>query len=110
MRRPAFVGRGRGATMILFSVFRLPLTLSLVSAVAVQAAEPPHVDTHGESAAKAPIITEHGKGSFYADKFHGKPTASGEPLDQNALTAASKDLPMGTKAKVTNLDTGKSVN
>ncbi|MBY0509892.1 MAG: septal ring lytic transglycosylase RlpA family protein [Rhodospirillaceae bacterium] len=31
-------------------------------------------------------------------------------MDQNALTAASKNLPLGTRAKVTNLETGKSVD
>jgi rare lipoprotein A len=55
-------------------------------------------------------VVEHGKGSFYADKFHGRKTASGEKMDQNALTAASKDLPLGTRAKVTNLETGKTVD
>jgi rare lipoprotein A len=55
-------------------------------------------------------VVQHGKGSFYADKFHGRKTASGEKMDQNALTAASKNLPLGTRAKVTNLETGKSVN
>jgi len=54
-------------------------------------------------------IVEHGNGSFYADKFHGRKTASGKKMDQGALTAASKDLPLGTRAKVTNLETGKSV-
>jgi rare lipoprotein A len=55
-------------------------------------------------------VVEHGKGSFYADKFHGRKTASGEKMDQSALTAASKSLPLGTRAKVTNLETGKSVD
>lgn len=55
-------------------------------------------------------VVEHGKGSFYADEFHGRKTASGEKMDQGALTAASKNLPLGTRAKVTNLETGKSVD
>ena len=50
-----------------------------------------------------------GNASFYADRFHGKPTASGELLDQNCFTAASRSLPFGTRATVTNLRTGKSV-
>jgi len=36
-------------------------------------------------------------------------TASGEVLDQDAFTAASKTLPLGTYALVTNLETGKRV-
>ena len=40
---------------------------------------------------------------------NGKETASGETFDQSKLTAAHKTLPLGTKATVTNLANGKSV-
>lgn len=59
------------------------------------------------SAALAQVQT--GKASFYADKFEGRPTASGEKYRHNKLTAAHKTLPFGTKVKVTNLDNNKSV-
>jgi rare lipoprotein A len=48
--------------------------------------------------------------SWYGPGFHGRETASGEPFNQHALTAAHRTLPLGTKAKVTNLDTGQSVH
>ena len=51
-----------------------------------------------------------GKASFYADKFEGLPTASGERYRHNKLTAAHKTLPFGTVVKVTNTATGKSIN
>jgi rare lipoprotein A len=44
-----------------------------------------------------------GKASYYADKFEGQPTASGEKYKASKLTAAHKTLPFGTKVKVTNL-------
>ncbi|WP_333662560.1 septal ring lytic transglycosylase RlpA family protein [Chishuiella changwenlii] len=47
--------------------------------------------------------------SWYADKFHGKKTSSGELYDKEGLTAAHKTLPFGTKVKVTNTRNGKSV-
>src|SRR5687767_11731976 len=50
-----------------------------------------------------------GKASFYADKFEGSPTASGEKYRHNKLTAAHKSLPFGTKVKVTNISNGQSV-
>lgn len=50
-----------------------------------------------------------GKASFYADKFEGSPTASGEKYRHNKLTAAHKTLPFGTRVKVTNLGNDKSV-
>ena len=47
--------------------------------------------------------------SFYSPALQGQPTTSGEPYNQHAMTAASRTLPIGSHAKVTNLKTGKSV-
>lgn len=47
--------------------------------------------------------------SWYADKFHGRKTSSGELYNKNELTAAHRSLPFGTKVKVTNIKNGKSV-
>ncbi|KZN14141.1 septal ring lytic transglycosylase RlpA family protein [Marinomonas sp. TW1] len=54
-------------------------------------------------------FSEEGGASYYADKYHGRTTASGEPFNQNAMTAAHKRLPFGTQVRVTNLDNEKSV-
>ncbi len=51
----------------------------------------------------------HGKATYYADKYHGRTTASGELYDKKKLTAAHRTLPFGTKVKVTNLANKKSV-
>jgi rare lipoprotein A len=50
-----------------------------------------------------------GKASWYGPRFHGKKTASGERFDQNKLTAAHRELPLGTRITVTNLENGKTV-
>lgn len=50
-----------------------------------------------------------GIASYYAAKFHGKRTASGERFSQKLLTAAHLSLPFGTLLKVTNLQSMKSV-
>ncbi|MFC3286272.1 septal ring lytic transglycosylase RlpA family protein [Litchfieldella rifensis] len=50
---------------------------------------------------------EEGLASFYADRYHGRRTASGERFDQQALTAAHRTLPFGTRVKVTRLDNGR---
>lgn len=47
--------------------------------------------------------------SYYADKFHGRKTASGKRFDMHKLTAAHKKFPFGTMLKVTNEANGKSV-
>ena len=52
---------------------------------------------------------EEGVANFYSDKFQGKKTASGAVYDKNRLTASHKTLPYGTKVRVTNLESGKSV-
>lgn len=50
-----------------------------------------------------------GIASYYGARHHGKRTASGEPFNQHALTAAHRSLPFGTRVRVTNLSNDKSV-
>ncbi len=52
---------------------------------------------------------ERGPASWYGRKFHGQKTASGEPYDMFAMTAAHKTLPLPSYARVTNVKTGRSV-
>ena len=47
--------------------------------------------------------------SYYADKFNGRRTASGQVYDNKEFTAAHKTLPFGTRLRVTNLSNNKSV-
>jgi rare lipoprotein A len=49
-----------------------------------------------------------GKASFYARQFFGKTMANGAPMDPQGSNAASRTLPLGTMAKVTNVETGKT--
>jgi rare lipoprotein A len=49
-----------------------------------------------------------GKASVYAKKFAHRKMANGNRMDPNGANAASKTLPLGTKALVRNLETGKS--
>lgn len=50
-----------------------------------------------------------GEASYYADAFIGRTTASGERYDPDALTAAHRSLPFGTRVRVTRLEGGQSV-
>lgn len=50
-----------------------------------------------------------GGASYYADKYEGRPTASGESFSQKKLTAAHKTLKFGTMVRVTNLSNNKKV-
>jgi rare lipoprotein A len=64
-----------------------------------------------DTSAPAPDLTARkraGKASFYARQFAGKPMANGAPMDPRGNNAASRSLPLGTTAKVTNVETGKT--
>jgi len=54
-------------------------------------------------------LVQSGRASWYGPGFHGKVTASGETFDDAALTAAHKSLPLGSKARVTNVINGNFV-
>ncbi|RMF58956.1 MAG: septal ring lytic transglycosylase RlpA family protein [Calditrichaeota bacterium] len=69
----------------------------------------PVKETESPPSSVEAVEIQYGKASYYADKFHGRPTASGEPYDRNKLTAAHRTLPFGTRCRVTNLANGKSV-
>ena len=61
------------------------------------------------SSCAANRFTEEGKGYNYSDKLAGRKMANGEKCRPGKLTAAHKTLPFGTRLKVTNLDTRKTV-
>lgn len=52
---------------------------------------------------------ETGLASYYGHQYHGRTTANGETYDENALTAAHRTLPFGSRVRVTNLANGKQV-
>jgi rare lipoprotein A len=56
-----------------------------------------------------PALAQCGGASWYGPGFHGKKTASGQAFNQNAMTAAHKSLPFGTKVRVTDQRTGRAV-
>ncbi len=57
----------------------------------------------------SPRLSEKGIASYYADKFKGRKTASGEIFRQQKMTAAHKTLPFGTRVRVKNLKNGRTV-
>ncbi len=59
---------------------------------------------------KRPVIAiQRGIASWYGPGFQGKKTAIGDRFDQTKLIAAHKTFPLGSKARVTNLNNGHSV-
>ncbi|PWA04283.1 septal ring lytic transglycosylase RlpA family protein [Flavobacterium psychrotolerans] len=76
------------------------------------------VEEQPEIAKDSAVIVYNGKfksykknvhASYYAQKFSGKRTSSGQRFDNNKYTAAHRKFPFGTKLRVTNEANGKSV-
>jgi rare lipoprotein A len=57
----------------------------------------------------ANTFTQSGQGSYYANKFNGRETASGTIYRPNKMTAAHNTLPFGTVVRVTNTRNNRSV-
>lgn len=51
---------------------------------------------------------QRGHASFYAERFHGKRMANGKRFHRNSASAASRTLPLGTRARVRNLENGRT--
>lgn len=89
--------------------------LGVIAALLVALLCIPSNDVYSQSKAaanklkqKKPIRVFYGQASFYANKFNGRKTASGEIFDQRKFTCASNVLPLGTWIKVTNLNNGRT--
>jgi len=86
------------------------LTLSLIALLAAGCASvPPEGPPPAPAPAESATVIGSGKASYYGSQHQGKPTANGERFDQQALTAAHRSLPFGTRVRVTNTRNGKSV-
>jgi len=59
--------------------------------------------------AAAPGQVQTGIASYYHDSLHGNKTASGQVYDKNKISAAHKRLPLGSKVRVTDTKTGRSI-
>ena len=87
----------------LWLVLRTPLALSLAAMLGMVGC------ATGREMTRVPIgFSQTGEASWYGKDFHGRATASGEPYDMWAHTAAHRTLPFHAKVRVTLLATGAS--
>jgi rare lipoprotein A len=96
-------------TMLFFARSLIIPSAVLIGCLTLPACQskPPAEQT--ASATPAPSRKEVGEASWYGPGLHGKQTANGDTFNQKQLTAAHPNLPMGTKAEVTNLENDKKV-
>ena len=105
---PAFAESGGENFNASFAPINAAATSFVPSAgmVDVTAIEPAAPDEPAPGAGRA---IGSGVASYYADKFNGRRTASGETFSNRAMTAAHRTLPFGTRLRVTNPANGRSV-
>jgi peptidoglycan lytic transglycosylase len=84
---------------------RKRLLFAVVAACKVLILSSPHADANRWVSNRGQV----GLASWYGGRFHGRETASGERFSMMQLTAAHRDLPLGTKVIVTNLATNEAV-
>lgn len=90
-----------------FEAFRqLPAATPPADAVDLTTIEHTHSDA---TPAESGTALGSGMASYYAAKFNGRRTASGERFDVSAMTAAHRTLPFGSRVRVTNPANGRSV-
>ena len=87
----------------------IALTITLSSVPAAASASDPVDTAVADQAAAIGSDNQHGNASYYAKRFAGRKTASGERYDPKALTAAHRSLPMGTRLRITNPKNDRSV-
>jgi rare lipoprotein A len=90
---------------------RAHLSLLMIAVLGVTAASTAQAAQHHRRKTHATAHGPHkqkGRISYYHPKLAGKKMANGEAFRPGSNAAASKVLPLGTKAKVTNLENGRS--
>ena len=86
---------------LLYALFLAALAFAAAPDAEAQAVRP--------GGRRAALRVEQGQASYYAARFHGRRTASGERYDHQALTVAHRTLPFGTVLRVTNERNGRTI-
>ena len=93
-------------SMAQVSLFRLSRPLAISALFVLSSAQV----THAREAKRQEVGTRQvARASWYGQDFKGKPTAGGEIFDPHGLTAAHRTLEFGSRVKVTELRSGRSV-
>lgn len=103
--RQRFVTLAGSTAICAMSILTISDVQARTRAVAQEAGQLEETDGEAETGR----ALQSGKASWYGPGFHGRRTASGERFNQNAMTAAHKSLPFGSRVRVVNQQTGQSV-
>jgi rare lipoprotein A len=111
MRSAATINSGRDFPRLIWALCAaLLLVLSNAPASKARGVDHRHAHAHGRLRGHLDHSgrSQTGVASFYGTHGATKPTASGAAMDPTKMTAASRTLPLGTTARVSNRDSGKS--
>lgn len=118
-RRTASATARALGTLVVAAVFAsAPLTVTAqqereTAALKTAPGVPSIAQSDGRTRASPPArpepTVEVGIASVYSADLEDRPTASGEPYDSGRLTAAHRSLPIGTRLKITDPGSGRSV-
>ncbi|MEA1924076.1 MAG: septal ring lytic transglycosylase RlpA family protein [Pseudomonadota bacterium] len=104
--------KSRGPLVLLCTLFLPIFLLTACSSKAPINRDTPPVPVSREDPNSQKIelgFYQQGIASWYGHPFHGNATASGEIYDMHALTAAHKELPLGSEVLVTNLENNRQI-
>jgi rare lipoprotein A len=99
--------KGAGGALLVLAA--AALMLSACAPTTARSTLPSVPGAAGPAVGVAPGLREEGMASWYGPGFAGRTTANGEVFDPSLLTAAHRTLPFGTRVRVTNLATNRSV-
>lgn len=91
------------------SIARFTLLLGCVAALLACGCASAPREKHSALGGVMAFKPSVGVASYYAHKYHGRKTSSGERYNMHSLTAAHRTLPFGASVKVTNLQNDRSV-
>ena len=90
------------------SFARGALAIAVLCALGACAPTTPPISPPPAPAVRPAVFTQVGVASWYGSFHAGRKTASGEPFDPNAMTAAHRTLPLGCIVQVTNVENGRT--
>lgn len=93
-----------------YTIITASLVLGLSAVIAPSVAkEPRHSPTARATQAQSHHLQpQRGRASFYSNRFHGRRMANGKRFNRHSNAAASRTLPLGTRARVKNLENGRT--
>ncbi|WP_233553250.1 septal ring lytic transglycosylase RlpA family protein [Teichococcus wenyumeiae] len=94
--------------MIATLCLMLGMSVLATPAITKEARHSPVVRAQQSQGHSQHLRPQRGRASFYSTRFHGRRMANGQRFNRHSNAAASRTLPLGTRARVKNLENGRT--